>query len=252
MPPTGISGFTQDINLLKEGKTRALLTEIVTLFNVNLTELERLYNAIVSSTVKPLLVAKPEDMPSVFKSKYPVFTFYATSFLSSFSLAKVYITFPENAEKVVSLLKKVVKVEKTLYELYTTALKEGGARADIPTDRVEYAVAQLFDHDLWVLEKVSELGLENFLKLLVERAYDEVSDMYGYMLALLYVVMSVNTALFELVSYRKESLEILIDWAEYYARELDAYIDTVNLLITDEYYEAVEEYLREKGEDAGL
>ena len=89
LPPTGISGFTQDISLLKGEETHALLTEIITLFNVDLTELERLYNAIMNSAVKPLLVAKPEDVPNVFKSKYPVFTFYATSFLSNFSLAKV-------------------------------------------------------------------------------------------------------------------------------------------------------------------
>ena len=72
--------------------------------------------------------------------------------------------------------------------------------------------------------------------------------MYNFLLALLYTVTAINATLFEIVPYNKENLGILVDWAKHYASELDAYIDTVNLLVTDEYYEVIEKYLKEKRE----
>ena len=244
LPPPEVSAAASGPHLLKEEGLYSSLLEIAEIFGANVGELERAYSTILSKAVVPLLRAEPGELADVFQGKLPVFATYTTLLLSNFSLVRIYVRCPEDAP---GLLRRVAEFEKELYRSYARALDERSAEAGVSFEGVEYAVAQLFDYDLWILKKIGELGPEGFLELLMERAYEEACSMHGYLLALLYAVTAVNAAIFGLVAeYNEESLEVLVGWAERYARELDAWVDTVNLLVTEECYEALEEYLREK------
>jgi len=237
--------ITSSFHILREPNLRDVLLRIMELFKVKEDEISRICELIIERAVRRILIVKPEDIVEAFNEGYPTFVLYITSLLSSFTIPKLYAL---HLEKTFKLLDEIVELEKKFYELYLKFLKEKCARISIPIEDVEYAIAQLFDYDLWLTEKVKEHGIERFPIILMERAHEEASSMYNFLLALLYVVTAINVALFEIAPYNKENLGILVDWAKHYASELDAYIDTVNLLVTDEYYEVIEEYLKEKRE----
>jgi hypothetical protein len=95
----------------------------------------------------------------------------------------------------------------------------------------------VFDHDLWVIDKVREVGIEAFTNKLVERAPRELYETSGYYLYLLFSLFSSMTAVLKLVdTYKKENLSTLIIWARSYAEELDLYLDTLDLFLSDETY----------------
>ena len=236
---------TSSFNILEKFNFRGVLGRITEIFKVKEDEIWGIYRLIIERAVRKILIVKPEDMVEAFNEGYPAFVLYITSLLSSFSIPRLYAL---HLEKTFKLLDEIVELEKKFYELYLKSLKEKCARVNIPIEDMEYAIAQLFDYDLWLTEKVKEHGIEKFPIILMKRAHEEASSMYNFLLALLYVVTAINAALFEIVPYNRENLRILINWAKYYASELDAYIDTVSLLVTDEYYEAIEEYLKEKRE----
>ncbi len=230
-------------HILREPNLCKISRRITELFEVREEEIQKIYRLIVEKAVRKLLIVKSEKIIEAFNEGYPIFVLYITPLLSSFSIPRLYAL---RLEDTLKLLDELIELERKFYELYMKLLKKRCTRAGIPIEDLEYAIAQLFDYDLWLIEKARELGLEKFLILLMERAHEEALSMYNYLLALLYVTVAINAALFDIVAYSKENLKILIEWAKHYASELDAYVDTVNLLITDEYYEAIEEYLKKE------
>ena len=242
-PPLDVNVTTSSFHILEEPSLLDISRRFMELFGVREEELRRICELVIERTVKQLLVVELEEMVETFNEGYPIFVMYVTSLLSSFSISRLYAL---HLEETFRLLDEIAELERKFYELYLGLLKERCTEADIPIEDLEYAIAQLFDYDLWLVEKVKELGLEKFLTLLMERANEEAYSMYSYLLALLYVATAINVALFGIVTYNKENLRVLVKWARHYAKELDAYVDIVNLLVTDEYYEAIEEYLKEK------
>jgi len=241
LPPPGVGALFSGLTLREE----ELLREIEELFEVDASRVQQTYEAVLERAVKPLLVAGPETLTEVFQERFPVFAAYMVSFLSDLSLLRIYAVRPGEA---LERLGEIASLERRLFEAWTGALEERCMREGLPFEDLKYAGAQLFNYDLWLLEKTREVGLERFLSLLAERACDEAYQMHGYLLALLYVILAITAALLGTVpAFNRESLKVLVEWARHYAEELDSYVDTVNLLVTDEYYEAVEGYLREKG-----
>jgi len=243
LPPPDVNVTTSSFHILKEPSLLDISRRFMELFGVREEELRRICELIVERAVKPLLSVELEEMVETFNEGYPIFELYMKSLLSSFSIPRLYAL---HLEETFKLLDEIVELERKFYELYLRLLKERCTEANIPIEDLEYAIAQLFDYDLWLIGKIKELGIEEFLMLLMKRADEEARSMYSYLLALLYVTTAINVALFGMVTYNKENLRVLVEWAKHYAKELDAYIDTVNLLITDEYYDAIEEYLKEK------
>lgn len=120
---------------------------------------------------------------------------------------------------------------------------------NLPHIDIVYALATLFDYDLWILTKIQNLGLENFITRIIERAYDELRELVNHYLTLLYTNLLTQLAIHNEVKWRRENLEQVIQWSKTYAEEVDTYLDTVNLLITDEYYEELKNYIQEQSKD---
>jgi hypothetical protein len=139
--------------------------------------------------------------------------------------------------KVFSDEKAYGEFSKLFKELYNTLAKELRATGCENAEDLVYAMSIVFDHDLWVIDKVREVGIEAFTNKLVERAPRELYETSGYYLYLLFSLFSSMTAILKLVdTYKKENLSTLIIWARSYAEELDLYLDTLDLFLSDETY----------------
>ena len=78
-----------------------------------------------------------------------------------------------------------------------------------------------------------------------ESAITTLKKRIGYLYALFYVIMSINSALLGGAPHREDTLKILVEWGSHYAREVEDCLDTLLFLIPDEEYEAVSEFMRE-------
>jgi len=101
-----------------------------------------------------------------------------------------------------------------------------------------YALSALIDHDFWVVDKIGKYGVNGLLERLAKRAQVEVLEASTHIAHLTFTWASASWAVLGLTSnYREDNLETLISWSREYAREVDAYIDTLDLLVDDEAYE---------------
>ncbi len=107
-----------------------------------------------------------------------------------------------------------------------------------------YALSILIEHDQWVINNVVKYGFDGLMDRINERALNEVGETSAYLMATMFAWYSSTTAVLGIVKeFRRENLDSLAQWSRAYAEELDTYIDTLDLLISDETYKA----LREEG-----
>lgn len=140
--------------------------------------------------------------------------------------------------KVSSNEKAYGEFNKLFKELYNNLAKELRATGYENIEDLVYAMSIVFDHDLWVINKVHDMGIEAFTNKLIERAPRELYETSGYYMYLLFSLFSSMAAVLNLVdTYKKENLSTLIFWAKSYADELDLYLDTLDLFLSDETYE---------------
>ncbi len=111
---------------------------------------------------------------------------------------------------------------------------------------LEHPLAMIFEYDLWIMGKLSEMEIEDLLMLISTRARKEFEGLIQHLVCLLYASTACISVLSGRVErYNTDTLKLLVEWSKSYGREVDAYIDTVNTLITDEYFEAIRDYLSE-------
>ncbi|MGB9760802.1 MAG: hypothetical protein ACPLZG_13310, partial [Thermoproteota archaeon] len=139
--------------------------------------------------------------------------------------------------KISSNEKAYLEFNKLLKELYSTLAKELRATGYENVEDLVYATSIVFDHDLWVIDRIREVGIEAFMNKLIERAPRELYETSGYYLYLLFSLFSSMAAVLNMVdTYKKENLSTLILWAKSYANELDLYLDTLDMFLSDETY----------------
>ncbi|MGC9015147.1 MAG: hypothetical protein ACP5KW_12295, partial [Thermoproteota archaeon] len=136
--------------------------------------------------------------------------------------------------------KAYLEFNKLFKESYNTLAKELRATGCENVEDLVYAMSIVFDHDLWVIDRIREVGIEAFMNKLIERAPCELYETSGYYLYLLFSLFSSMAAVLNMVdTYKKENLSTLILWAKSYASELDLYLDTLDVFLSDETYKGL-------------
>jgi len=100
----------------------------------------------------------------------------------------------------------------------------------------------LIDRDIWVIEKMSKYGLEELIKKLIERAKEISIGFINTTINLTFAWLSAISAILNIVKkYNEENLNKIIDLSLELSKELDSYLDTLDLLLDDETYEELRE-----------
>ncbi len=100
-----------------------------------------------------------------------------------------------------------------------------------------YVYSILVDHDLWIMKKIIKYGIEGLIKRLIERAEQETIEAIKYLKITSYSWITATSAILNIArQYKEENITLLTKIAKDHAKELDTYIDTIDLLITDETY----------------
>jgi len=129
-------------------------------------------------------------------------------------------------------LKMFREIEEELAKTVVKALKKHEH-----VDDLVYALSILTDRDLWILDKMSELSFENFIKKLFDRDPNAVLQFTGYTMYLTLAWVSASAATFGIVeNYREDNRDTLTSWCRQYAKEVEGYLDTLNILLDDEVY----------------
>jgi hypothetical protein len=105
-----------------------------------------------------------------------------------------------------------------------------------------YSMSILIDRDIWVIEKMSKYGLEELIKKMIERAKDISIDFINTTINLTFAWLSAISAILNIVKkYNEENLNKIIELSLELSKELDSYLDTLDLLVDDETYEELRE-----------
>jgi len=132
-------------------------------------------------------------------------------------------------------LRKFREVEEELARAVAKLLKNSNYNY---ADNLIYALSTLVDRDLWVLDKISELGFNALIKKIIDRALDVVLQFSGYTMYLTFAWVSSTAAVLGIARECKErNRDILAIWCQEYAKEINSYLDTLDLLLDDEVYE---------------
>lgn len=132
-------------------------------------------------------------------------------------------------------LRKLIEIEEELAKAMTKMIRNSGYNY---ADDLIYALSILVDHDLWVLDKVSKLGLDNLIKKFIDRAPDTLLHFSSYMIYLIFTwIASTATTLGIVKKYNEKNRDTLAKWCRKYAEDIDNYLDTLDLLLDDEAYE---------------
>ena len=100
-----------------------------------------------------------------------------------------------------------------------------------------YGLSVLIDRDRWVIEKVSELGIDGFIKRVIDRDPKAFMEFANYTIYLTFTWVASTVALLGIVkNYRDENRDKMSQWCREYAKEVEDYIDTLDILLKDEVY----------------
>ena len=77
----------------------------------------------------------------------------------------------------------------------------------------------------------------------MDRASEEFNWLVSYYLHSVYLFLACYSAKKDLIDYKRETLNVLTLWLKSYTDELDAYLSTVDLLVT--HYEVVKDYMQD-------
>jgi hypothetical protein len=142
-------------------------------------------------------------------------------------------------DNVVSLedLKEFREVEMDLARHTARLLRNTGYEH---AEDLVYGLSIMIEYDLWLVEKVIKLGLDELLEKLSERALTEILEASSYLRYLGFAWISATTATLGIIKeYKVENRDTLSQWCREYAEEIDSYIDTIDTLLDDEAYEII-------------
>ncbi|MFW6121773.1 MAG: hypothetical protein ACOC80_12885, partial [Petrotogales bacterium] len=135
-------------------------------------------------------------------------------------------------DKITKFSEKSIKVEQQFYE---------NLKAQIPESLFESFEA-LNNTSLLMYSNIVEKGVKDFIEIVIDRAQDEFMELsYYYMLTNFGFI----TCLIALKENRgsAETVDRLKGIVSTCADELDSYLSTVDLLLSDEDYEVLKNYM---------
>jgi hypothetical protein len=143
--------------------------------------------------------------------------------------------FSLNAEK----LSEFKKLEEDMAYEIVELLRHSGYKY---SENLIFGLSTMVDYDIWLLEKISKLKFEGFVKKLWERALEEILQLSGCLRYLFFAWASATSATLKLIErYKEENRDTLAQWCKTYAEEVEIYIDTLDTLLDDETYKIIEE-----------
>jgi len=189
----------------------------------------RLKKAFSDVLAKEVSYALNAESIEVLRERYP---YLVENFLSR-------IYFP--LFQVSNRLLKQLSTDKDFEEIYLKLVKsvaEDLRRTNYKySEDLIYALSLLADRDLWLVRRVSEMGLDIFVKKLVKRGLRESLEATSYMLYAMFSWISASSAVLGLVDrFKWNNVDVLTKWSRHYAEELDIYIDTLDTILDDEVY----------------
>lgn len=171
------------------------------------------HKRLIEKSIRPLLLCEPNEL----KTRYLEYYQKGLPYLLLFAPTDDY--------------KKILDVITDLYE-----------RIEIPDELFE-AFEIICETEVWYLSKISEMGLEEFIHTIMDRASEEFNWLVSYYLHSVYLFLACYSAKKDLIDYKRETLNVLTLWLKSYTDELDAYLSTVDLLVT--HYEVVKDYMQD-------
>ncbi len=183
-----------------------------------------------------MLQTRLEELDRRFRETLPVFAFHVVS--AVFPLFSDMLLGTED-EEFRLCLERLMVLERRLFEELKPVLEERAASYGVDPGSVVRVHAAVIDYDLWVISSVLEVGFDGFLRRLSERAGMEAEEFVGYLYSLICVTMCIDSVLLKGAPHRRDTFEALIGWGSSYAEEVEDYLDTLSLLVSDEAYEAL-------------
>lgn len=140
--------------------------------------------------------------------------------------------------------------EKELARVVASMLRRCGYTY---SEDLVYALSALIDRDLWIIDRISELGLEEFVKKIINRASGSFLQFTWYTMYLTFAWISASAAVLDVArEYRENNRDMLTIWCRDYAKEVEGYIDTLDLLLNDDVYEDLIELGMTRGRIDGV
>ncbi len=138
-----------------------------------------------------------------------------------------------------NILEEFISLEEEIATLLAKLIRSSRYKH---AENLAYGLSAFVNHDLWVLRKISGLGFEGFVKRLVGRGSKEFMEFIGYTMYLTFTWAASTVAVLGIVrEYREENRDALAQWCKSYAREVEDYLDTLDILVNDEVYEELVE-----------
>ncbi|MFZ8830493.1 MAG: hypothetical protein ACO2OO_03535, partial [Candidatus Aenigmatarchaeota archaeon] len=197
---------------LEELLEKEVIQDLVNRFEAGREEIEKVLNSKDLEKDFPLL-----SISFFFKIAQPLF--------------KISLILKERSEYIEDLKKLALIMAKVLRESSHTRKED-----------LIYSMSILIDRDIWVIEKMSKYGLEELIKKLIERAKEISIGFINTTINLTFAWLSAISAILNIVKkYNEENLNKIIDLSLELSKELDSYLDTLDLLLDDETYEELRE-----------
>jgi len=204
-----------------------------------LKEVSRKLRLVKEMYCRPLLIVEAEKLKEYFTGMLQAFTYHFSSIIA-FTFSGLLLR-PEG--DVSLLLRRLMKLERENFSRLKWVLEEKSLAYNLDPHSIVEMHAAVVDCSLWAISSTLENGLQGFLDKLSKRAGRELAELVSYLHHLMYVVLAIDLVLLEDASHHRDVLETLVSWGSSYADEVESYLDTLSLLISDESYKALADYM---------
>lgn len=138
-----------------------------------------------------------------------------------------------------SVLSEFIDLEEKLGVALARLIRKSGYRF---AEDLIYGLSVLIDRDRWVIERAAELGVDGFISRVVDRDPKAFMEFASYTMYLTFTWVASTAAVLDVVKkYREENRDKIAQWCKKYAKEVEDYIDTLDILVKDDVYEELVE-----------
>jgi len=127
-----------------------------------------------------------------------------------------------------------INLEEKLATALTELIRRSGYEY---AENLVYGLSVLIDRDRWIIKKTSELGIDGFINRVLDRDPKAFMEFAAYTMYLTFTWVASTAALLGVVkNYKDENRDKMARWYRGYAKEIEDYIDTLDILVKDDVY----------------
>ncbi len=136
-----------------------------------------------------------------------------------------------------TMLKRFIDLEEKLGTALARLIRRSGYEF---AENLVYGLSILIDRDRWVIEKISELSIDGFIGRVIDRDPKAFMELATYTMYLTFTWVAPTAAILGVVkSYKDENRDKMAQWCKGYAKEVEDYIDTLDILVKDDVYKGL-------------